>query len=85
MSLTIKEPRPKVTPPKLSGNLHICHNTPLNENDPFEKIVAMCGVEAHLFLNGDLLPEGFDFYLLGAGHEAATCIECRKAAGLENT
>lgn len=82
---TTTKVRPKTKPPAVGGALHICPNDPLDSLDPFEKLTALCGAACYLFKNGDIMPTDFDFYLLGSGHEAATCMECRKAAGLGAT
>jgi hypothetical protein len=67
------------------GNLHIVDA----EKYPAEATVwrALCG-ESCFALDTDggetcvLVPPDFDFYMLGHGHEKATCKKCRREAGL---
>lgn len=49
---------------------------------PAEALVwrALCGDSCVAWDDGSLVPESFDFYALGCGHEKATCAPCRAAA-----
>ena len=49
---------------------------------PAEALVwrALCGAACVAWDDGSLVPEGFDVYALGYGHDAATCAPCRAAA-----
>lgn len=51
------------------------------ERYPAETLIwrALCGASCFAFDDGTLEPADFDFYLLGLGHEQASCIACREA------
>lgn len=83
MNFVATKVRTSVRTPKKAEGVHICPDGWGSDTDPFEKVEALCGARAYLYLNGEVVPDGFDFYTLGLGHEAATCSDCRKAAGLQ--
>lgn len=75
--------RPVVKQRVTAEGVHIVPDGRFDEDDPFEKVTALCGVVAHVYRDGRITPDGFDFYLFGAvGYERATCRHCRAAARL---
>lgn len=59
------------------GAVHIVNG----EAYPAESLVrrALCGASCVVWDDGTTVPEGFDFYLVGKGHEKASCAACKRA------
>lgn len=68
--------RPAVTPDG-DGDVHILDG----EASPVEAYVwtVLCGEQCFAWDDGEVDPPGFDFFLLGHGHEKATCKRCLAA------